>query len=107
MLHSAVQSSRGIRQFHSLQPAKDVWLHPDTMALTMRMCHRLGRAAAILILVGPTQAQNRQVQENFRVWFAYFGDHGFGDSRWSLHLEAHVRRQDELTQWQQLLLRPE
>jgi hypothetical protein len=63
----------------------------------------VGRMFVVLILAWPAAAQS--VQENFRVWAAYFGDHPFTDL-WGLHMEAHVRRQDGLTRWQQLLIRP-
>lgn len=68
------------------------------------MRYQIGHVFALLIVVCPAGAQT--VQENFRVWAAYFGDHPFVESQWGLHLEAHVRRQDELTRWQQLLIRP-
>ena len=65
------------------------------------------RAAAMIAVVGlPLAAQDRQIEQNFRVWFAYFGDHPFGDSRWGVHLEGQIRRQDGLAQWQHLVLRP-
>jgi hypothetical protein len=62
--------------------------------------------AVLAILWHPAAAQDRQLDQNFRVWFAYFGDHPFGDSRWGIHLEGQVRRQNGITQWQHLVLRP-
>lgn len=61
---------------------------------------------AITLLVLPAAAQDRQLEQNFRVWFAYFGDHPFGDSRWGVHLEGQIRRQDGLAYWQNFVLRP-
>jgi hypothetical protein len=54
----------------------------------------------------PASAQDRRLDQNFRIWFAYFGDHPFGDSRWGVHLEGQIRRQDGIAQWQHLVLRP-
>lgn len=66
--------------------------------------HLLFWTAAILAL--PAPAQDRRLDQNFRVWFAYFGDHPFGDSRWGVHLEGQIRRRDGIERWQTLLLRP-
>jgi Protein of unknown function (DUF2490) len=68
--------------------------------------YHLRAAIVIAVLVFPAAAQDRQLEQNFRVWFAYFGDHPFGDSRWGVHLEGQIRRQDGLADWQQLVLRP-
>jgi hypothetical protein len=46
------------------------------------------------------------LDQSFHVWFTYFGDHAFGDSRWGVHLEGQIRRQSGIAQWQTLLLRP-
>jgi hypothetical protein len=68
--------------------------------------HPFVQFVAIAILGLPAAAQDRQLEQNFRVWFAYFGDHPFGDSRWGVHLEGQIRRQDGLADWQHLVLRP-
>ena len=67
---------------------------------------RLRLAAVILVLPAAAAAQDRQVEQGFRVWFPYFGDHPFGDSRWGAHLEYQFRFEDGIAQWQQILLRP-
>ena len=72
----------------------------------MLTARKLCMAAVIVFLATPSPAQDRQLQQNFRVWFAYFGDHAFGDSRWGVHLEGQIRRMDGITKWQALLLRP-
>jgi Protein of unknown function (DUF2490) len=65
------------------------------------------RAAVVIAVLGfPAAAQDRQIEQDFRVWFAYSGDHPFGDSRWGVHLEGQIRRQDGLAKWHQFLLRP-
>jgi hypothetical protein len=51
----------------------------------MSRCY-VGAAAMIAVLCIPVAAQDRQTEQNFRVWFGYFGDHSFGDSRWGVHL---------------------
>ena len=63
-------------------------------------------SAALTILGLPAAAQDRQLEQSFRVWFAYIGDHPFGDSRWGVHLEGQLRREDGVSKWQQFLLRP-
>ena len=60
----------------------------------------------IAILGLPAAAQDRQLEQDFRVWFAYFGDHSSGNSRWGVHLEGQIRRQDGLEHWQHLVFRP-
>ena len=60
----------------------------------------------IAVLALPAAAQDRNLEQNFRVWFAYSGDHSFGDSRWGIHLEGQIHRQDGLADWQRLVLRP-
>jgi Protein of unknown function (DUF2490) len=55
--------------------------------------------------LGALKAQNpREYANNSNAWFMYFGTHKF-DDKWSLHLEAQVRRSDGLKNPQQLLLR--
>jgi Protein of unknown function (DUF2490) len=49
------------------------------------------------------QAQ-RQTTDNLNGWFMYFGDHKFAD-KWGVHIEAQFRRNDIVTNGQQLLLR--
>src|SRR5215831_7701724 len=68
--------------------------------------HVLRTATIVAVLGCPSRAQDRQLDQSFRVWFAYFGDHAFGNSRWGVHLEGQIRRQDGIAQWQALLLRP-
>ena len=72
----------------------------------MRRRYWLRATIAVLVLTFSARAQDRQVQQNFRVWFPYFGDHAFGDSRWGVHLEAQARFQDGVTNLQHLVLRP-
>lgn len=43
---------------------------------------------------------------NFNQWFAYWGDHAIGQSRWGAHFDLHVRRSDALRERQQFLIRP-
>jgi hypothetical protein len=66
----------------------------------------LGTAIVLLGMAPTAAAQDRQLDQSFRIWFAYYGDHPFGDSRLGLHLEGHIRRQDGIGQWQQILVRP-
>jgi hypothetical protein len=68
--------------------------------------HVLRTATVITVLGCPSRAQDRQLDQSFRVWFAYFGDHAFGNSRWGVHLEGQIRRQNGIARWQTLLLRP-
>lgn len=50
-------------------------------------------------------AQNpREYANNSNAWFMYFGTHKIAD-KWSLHLEAQVRRSEGLARPQQFLLR--
>jgi hypothetical protein len=63
-------------------------------------------AIAIAFLGFSAAAQDRQLQQSSRVWFAYSGDHPFGDSRWGVHLEGQIRLRDGLAEWQQFLVRP-
>lgn len=72
----------------------------------MLATHVLRTATAIAALACSSPAQDRQLEQNFRVWFAYYGDHAFGKSRWGVHLEGQVRRRDGIVQWQNLVLRP-
>ncbi|MCC7030727.1 MAG: DUF2490 domain-containing protein [Chitinophagaceae bacterium] len=46
----------------------------------------------------------RQHTSNINAWFMYFGDHKFNE-KFGIHLEAQVRRNDGIANWQQLLLR--
>lgn len=61
------------------------------------------RIALVLLAVAPLFGQ---IDNNNHAWFMYFGDHGFGKSRWSSHLEGQWRRAEVGLTWQQLLLRP-
>lgn len=54
-------------------------------------------------LLGQQTDRIRAVNENG--WYMYFGDHHLGD-RWGVHLEGQWRRNNLITKWQQLLLRP-
>ena len=63
-------------------------------------------ASVLAVPWRPAAAQDRQLEQTFRVWFAYFGDHPFCDSPWGRHLEAQIRRQYGNAQWQTLVLRP-
>lgn len=49
-------------------------------------------------------AQIRQHTTNDNGWFMYTGNHKLSD-KWSLHIEAQLRRNDIITKGQQLLLR--
>ena len=56
------------------------------------MC-RYAFAQVVVMAIGlPAAGQGGQLEQNFRVWFAYFGDHPFGNSRWGVHLEGQIRR---------------
>lgn len=54
--------------------------------------------------VGLSQTVKKNYVQNNNAWFMYFGDHKFS-SKWGLHLEAQVRRNDLIRKPQQLLLR--
>lgn len=61
--------------------------------------------AAMALLTAFVQAQSiRNTANNTNAWFMYFGTHKFA-KKWSLHVEAQVRRADFVNGWQQLLLR--
>jgi len=62
----------------------------------------------VLLLLSPfsVTAQERISDHNFNGWFTYFGDHPVAGSKWGIHLEGQLRRNDFVTKWQQLLLRP-
>ena len=51
------------------------------------------------------QASSRVSDVNTHAWFMYFGDHKVS-AKWGVHLEGQLRRSDEGTAMQQLLLRP-
>jgi hypothetical protein len=46
----------------------------------------------------------RQSTDNLHGWFMYFGDHKFAD-KWGVHIEGQLRRNDIVSNGQQLLLR--
>ena len=46
----------------------------------------------------------RQSIDNLHGWFMYFGDHKFAD-KWGVHIEGQLRRNDLVSNGQQLLLR--
>ena len=50
-------------------------------------------------------AQFHQLAGNSNGWYIYTGDHKVSD-KWGVHLEAQLRRNEIITQPQQLLLRP-
>lgn len=55
------------------------------------------------VLCCAAAAQDRVTDHNFRNWFSYFGDHAVAGSRWGVHLEGQLRRQNGIDEWQQLL----
>jgi hypothetical protein len=59
-----------------------------------------------LLMMGAVagNAQTRQYGDHQNAWFYYVGDHPVSP-KWGVHLEAQVRRNGLLTNWQQLLLR--
>jgi hypothetical protein len=60
-----------------------------------------------LVLLAPALLLGQRIHDhNLHAWFAYFGDHPVGESRWGIHAEAQFRRRDGIAKWQQLLLRP-
>jgi hypothetical protein len=66
---------------------------------------RLSTLSLLLLSLSPLAAYDRSVQ-NFNQWFAYWGDHQIGKSKWGLHFDGHIRRNDLLTVRQQFLARP-
>src|SRR5690242_770945 len=56
--------------------------------------------------VSLSMAADRNTDHNAHAWFAYFGDHPVGESKWGVHLEAQIRRHDFGRTWQQFLFRP-
>jgi hypothetical protein len=59
----------------------------------------------LVLYFGALNAQNtREYTNNSNAWFMYFGTHKIAD-KWSLHLEAQLRRSDGVAKPQQLLLR--
>lgn len=80
------------------------------MCVFMRRLARHRRCLIHVLLViccaVTAAAQDRVVDNNFHGWFNYFGDHPFGDSKWGVHLEGQWRRNNVVTDWQQMLLRP-
>ncbi|MFI5203046.1 MAG: DUF2490 domain-containing protein [Flavobacteriales bacterium] len=63
--------------------------------------------SALVILVMPVEtgfAQQRQYTTNLNGWYMYVGDHKFSN-HWGVHLEAQFRRNEVITNPQQLLLR--
>lgn len=51
------------------------------------------------------QNQARINDVHFNTWWTYIGDYRFAQ-HWSLHNEAHIRRNNGIKNWQQLLIRP-
>lgn len=58
----------------------------------------------ILILNVLNIHAQRQSTDNLNGWFMYFGDHKFAD-KWGIHIEGQLRRNDIISNGQQLLLR--
>jgi hypothetical protein len=60
------------------------------------------------LLLGATLGlAQTQTDPNFHTWLLYNGDHPIREGgKWGLHLEGQWRRNDFVTKWQQLLLRP-
>jgi hypothetical protein len=58
----------------------------------------------LLSQLGLTQTVKKNYVQNSNAWFMYFGDHKFS-SKWGLHVEAQLRRNDIISKPQQLLLR--
>ena len=68
----------------------------------------LALVAAVWVAASCASAQNttgRVWDFNNNGWYMYFGDHQVRD-KWGVHLEGQWRRNDVITNWQQLLLRP-
>ena len=68
----------------------------------------LALVAAVCVAASCARAQNttgRVWDFNNNGWYMYFGDHQVRD-KWGVHLEGQWRRNDVITNWQQLLLRP-
>ena len=64
--------------------------------------------AAICCTAATVSAQTAQAKgwdANHNGWYMYFGDHQVR-GRWGVHLEGQLRRNEIITAWQQLLLRP-
>lgn len=57
------------------------------------------------IVVYGQSTSYHQYANNLNCWLMYFGDHKVSD-KWGVHLEMQVRRNDFLSNSQQLLLRP-
>lgn len=53
---------------------------------------------------GLAQTAKKNYVQNNNAWFMYFGDHKFS-SKWGLHVEAQLRRNDVISKPQQFLLR--
>lgn len=66
---------------------------------------RISRLCAVLVLLTPVSAYDRSVH-NFNQWFAYWGDNPIGKSKWGLHFDGHIRRNNFLLDRQQFLVRP-
>ena len=59
----------------------------------------------LIVVSGTMNGQtSRQSTDNLNGWFMYFGDHKFAD-KWGLHAEVQLRRNNVITDNQQLLLR--
>ncbi|MCX6613206.1 MAG: DUF2490 domain-containing protein [Acidobacteria bacterium] len=59
-----------------------------------------------LLAALPLVAEPKIADNNAHGWYMYFGDHQIKQTKWGLHLEGQWRRENVVTQWQQLLLRP-
>ncbi len=70
------------------------------------MINRLILSIVILVSMSPLiSAQTKTINTNTTSWFAYVGSHKFAD-KWSLHIEAQLRRSDFFSNSMQVLLRP-
>src|SRR5215468_7550993 len=58
-----------------------------------------------LLLPAIASAQRTAINTNFNAWFMYFGDHSIANTRWGIHLEGQLRRNEGINTWQQWLLR--
>lgn len=59
-----------------------------------------------LLAALPLVAEPKIADNNAHGWYMYFGDHQIKQTKWGLHLEGQWRRENVVTRWQQLLLRP-
>lgn len=58
----------------------------------------------LILLSALSLGAQRQSTDNLHGWFMYFGDHKFAD-KWGVHIEGQLRRNEIVSNGQQLLLR--